>query len=191
MVRAAYLIGALVLTAVFGPAGAAQNKTQPAPKPERATFRVLGLFSPDRETDLREALKAVPDVTWVGVNFADAELTVEFVPAKAFPGTKPEQIAERFDQKLRDATQHTFGVKPRRTVPRDKLKEVVIPAPILDCKACCLAAYEAVAKIDGVEQATATFKDGGKVTALIDPAKTDRAKLEDALRSAGVPIPKM
>ncbi|AWM40193.1 hypothetical protein C1280_26440 [Gemmata obscuriglobus] len=175
----------------FGTGGAAQNKGQPAPKPERATFRVLGLFSPDRETDLREAFKAVADVTLVGVNFADAEVTVEFVPAKAFPGAKPEQVAERLDQKLREASRNTFGAKPRRTVPRDKLKEVVIPAPVLDCKACCLAAYEAVAKIDGVEQATATFKDGGKVTALIDPTRTDRAKLEDALRGAGVPVPKM
>lgn len=167
---------------------AAQEK--PAPKPERATFRALGLFSPEREKDLRDVFKEVEHVELVAVNFADAEITVEFVPAKAFPGAKPEQIAERLDQKLRGLTRGTFGVKPRRTTPRDKLQEVTIPAPVLDCKACCLAAYEAVARIDGVEQATATFKDGGKVTALIDPTKTDRAKLEEALVRIGVPVPK-
>ena len=51
-----------------------------------------------------------------------------------------------------------------------------------------LAAYEAVANIDGVEQATASFKDG-RVTALIDPTKTDRAKLEDALKKKGEFLP--
>jgi copper chaperone CopZ len=65
----------------------------------------------------------------------------------------------------------------------------VIPAAGLDCKACCLAAYEAVAAIDGVEQATASFKEG-KITALIDPARTDPAKLEDALRKKGVSLGK-
>ena len=53
---------------------------------------------------------------------------------------------------------------------------VVIPAAGLDCKACCLAAYETISGIDGVEQATASFKEG-RITALIDPLKTDRAKL--------------
>jgi len=37
---------------------------------------------------------------------------------------------------------------------------------------------------DGVEQATANFKDG-LVTAWIHPKQTDRATLEDALRTRG------
>jgi copper chaperone CopZ len=158
-------------------------------KSERFTFRVIGLFSPDREQDLREAFKELPELTLVTVNFDDAEITVEFVPAKAFPGVKAEQIVERLDQQLRSVTRHTFGAKPRRTVARDKLQQVVIPAAGLDCKACSLAAYEAVAAIEGVVQATASFKEG-KVTALFDPAKTDRAKLEDALRKKGVQLGK-
>ncbi len=88
------------------------------------------------------------------------------------------------NDKLRQASGHTFGLKPRRTVPREKLQQVVIPAAGLDCKACCLAAYEIVAHVDGVEQTTASFKDG-RITALIDPMRTDRAKLEDAPESAG------
>ena len=64
-------------------------------------------------------------------------------------------------------THHTFGVKPRRTVPRDKLQQVVIPVAGLDCKACCLAAYEAVAgmlmvgTISGVMLATVLNNSGG------------------------------
>lgn len=156
-------------------------------KPEKVTYRVTGLFAPDREKDLRLAFEDIPDVKLVAVDFEEAEVTVEFDPAKAFPGAKPDKWAEQLDQKLRQATRSTFGVKPRRTVPRDKLEKIVIPAGGLDCKACCLAAYESVAAIDGVYQATASFKEG-KVTALIDPTKTDRAKLEDALRKKGVKI---
>jgi hypothetical protein len=158
-------------------------------KAERFTYRITGLFAPDREKDLREAFKELPDLTLVAVDFDDAEITVEFVPGKAFPGAKSEHVVEQFDQKLRQATHHTFGAKPRRTVPRDKLERVVIPVAGLDCKACCLAAYEAVAPIDGVMQATASFKDG-RVIALFDPAKTNRGALEDALRKKGVQLGK-
>jgi hypothetical protein len=182
---------ALALSLTPGPIAAADKPAKAEPKPERVTYKVLGLFSPDREKDLRAAFKdELPDITLVAVNFDDGEITVEYVPGKVFPGAKkPEQVVEQLDQKVRQATHHTFGVKPRRTVPRDKLERVVVPVAGLDCKACCLAAYEIVARIDGVEQATASFKDG-KVTALIDPKKTDRAALEDALRKRGVSIGK-
>jgi len=177
-----------VALAAFVLAGSAAAADPPA-KPERFTYRVLGLFSPAREAALREAFKELPGIALVSVAFDDAEIVVEFVPAKAFPGAKPEQVVERLDQQLRTATHATFGVKPPRTVAKDKLQQVVIPAAGLDCQACCLAAYEAIAGLDGVEQATASFKDG-RVTARIDPAKTDRAKLEDALRKKGVVVGK-
>ena len=149
------------------------------------TYRVLGLFSKDREADLRAAFGQLPEFKLTKVDFDDAEVTVEFAPAKLFPGQKAERVTELVNDRLRQASGHTFGVKPRRTVPREKLTRVEIPAGGLDCKACCLAAYEIVAQIDGVEQATASFKEG-RVTALIDPARTDRAKLEDALKKRGV-----
>ena len=177
---------AIVVAGLVGPA-AADDK--PVPKPERFTYKVLGLFAKDREADLREGFKELTDITLIAVNFDDGEFTVEFAPAKVFPNQKPERVVELVNDKLRQATHHTFGVKPRRTVPRDKLTPVVIPVAGLDCKACCLAAYEIVAKIDGVEQATASFKDG-RVTALIDPSKTDRSALEDALRKRGVSVGK-
>lgn len=176
-------ITAALLASAVATAAAADK---PA-KPERYTYRALGLFSPDREKDLRKAFADLPDIKLVAVDFDGAEIAIEFDPAKAFPGAKPAEVVERFDQKLRQATRHTFGAKPRRTVPKEKLEQVVIPVAGLDCKACCLAAYEIVARIDGVEQATASFKDG-KVTARIDPTRTDRAELEMALRKRGVKV---
>ena len=182
----------LSVTTAFLAASLASGFAEPddkQAKPERVTYRVLGLFSPDREKDLQEAFKELPDLTLVSVNFDDAEITVEFFPAKAFPGAKPDQLVERFDQKLRSVTRSTFGVKPKRTVARDKLEQIVIPVAGLDCKACCLAAYESISGIDGVMQSTASFKEG-RVTALIDPTKTDRSKLEDSLRKRGVQVGK-
>jgi hypothetical protein len=157
-------------------------------KTERFTYRVTGLFAPDRVEDLRAAFTEIPGITLLSIDYEEAEMTVAFAPAKAFPGSKPEQWVERVNDRVRAASGHTFGVKPRRTVPREKLQSMTIPVAGLDCKACCLAAYEAVAAIDGVERATASFKDG-KVTALIDPRRTERAKLEEALRKRGVSLP--
>jgi copper chaperone CopZ len=150
---------------------------------------VLGLFAPDRVKDLREDLARVPDVKLVAVDFDFAEMTIEFVPGKAFPGTPPKDFPAALDGKLGQASNYTFRVKPRSPVPRQKLRTVVIPVAGLDCKACALAAYEAVARVDGVEQATASFKEK-KVTARIDPEKTSQAALEVALRRAEVQIPR-
>jgi copper chaperone CopZ len=175
-----------VMFIVVVPALAAADD-KPAPKPEQFTYRVLGLFSKDREADLRKGFEDIPDIKLVSIDFHDAEITIEFAPAKLFPGQKPDRVIELVNDKVRQATHHTFGVKPRSTVPKDKLQEVVIPVAGLDCKACCLAAYEIVAQVDGVMQATASFKDG-KVTARFDPSKADRAKLEEALRKRGVHV---
>jgi len=186
IMRIQTLLVTLIATAFLPHACFADDKPG---KVERATYRVTGLFAPEREKDLRAAFEDLPEFKLVAVNFADAEMTLEFDAAKLFPKEKPERIVELVDQKVRSVTHHTFGVKPRRTVPRDKLKEIVIPAAGLDCKACCLAAYEVIANIDGVYQATASFKEG-RITALLDPTKTDKSKLEEALRKRGVDVGK-
>ena len=165
----------------------ARAADKPPPKVERLTYRLTGLFSPDREKDLRKGFAELPDFKLIAVDFAEAEMTVEFAPTAVFPGQKPERVTELVNDRVRAATGHTFGVKPRRTVPSDKLVSVEIPVAGCDCKACCLAAYEAVAGVDGVEQATASFRDG-KVTARIDPTRTDKGKLEEALRKRNVDV---
>ena len=149
--------------------------------------QITGLFSTDREQDLREAMAKIPGIKLVSIDFKNAEATVEYDAAIAFPKAKPEQVLDQFDTLLKAASSNTFGVKPLRTTPLEKLKLIEIPIGGLDCKACCLAAYESIFRIEGVERATASFRDG-RVTALIDPEKTTRAKLEAALKQKGVQI---
>jgi len=176
----------VVLLMCASTAGAQPPKAEP--KVERVTYRVTGLFSRDREKALRTGFETLaPDFKLVAVNFDEAEVTVEFAPAKHWPGQKPERVAELVNDKVRGATSHTFGIKPRRDIARDKLQQVTIPA--CECLGCNLAAYEAVAAVDGVYWATASFKEG-KVVVLFDPAKADRAKLEDTLRKKGVDLGK-
>src|ERR1019366_3898853 len=106
---------------------------------------------------------------------------------KVFPKAKPDQVIQKLDGMLKSASNHTFGIKPLRTIPLEKLKLVEIPVAGLDCIACCLAAYEAIYSLDGVERATVSFRDGW-ITALIDPEKTDRTRLVTELKARGVQI---
>ena len=175
----------VALVVALGPVAVAED---PAPAgPQQAIHRVTGLFSPDREADLRKAMEKVEGVRLVSVDFDYAEATFEYDLAKKFNGGKPEQVIEHFNNLLRQASNQTLGIKARCTVPLDKLTRIEIGIAGLDCKACCLAVYEILAGQEGVEQATASFKDG-KATALIDATQTDRAKLETALREREVPV---
>lgn len=156
-------------------------------RPQEATYRVTGLFAPDRADDLRAAVRKVPGLELVRVDFARAEAVFAYDPATLFPGAKPGQYAGQLDNLLKPASSHTFGVKPPCATPADKLTRVEVGVLGLDCKGCALGAYEAISGIDGVEQATVNFKEG-RVSALIDPAKTDRGKLEAALKLKGVTL---
>ena len=158
------------------------------PKPVNVIkHQITGLFSTDREQDLREVFGKLPEFKLIAIDFANAEASFEYDPAQAFPGAKPEQIVERFDNLVRGASNHTFGVKPLRTIEKAKLKPVEIPIVGLDCKACSLAVYEMIYRLKGVESATASFKEG-RVTALINPELIDRVELEMTLKQRGVQI---
>ena len=175
------IVSLLVTTVMF----AADDK--PA-EPLPVKHRVTGLFSPDREADLKKVFaEKIPEVKLVSVDFKNSEATFVYDGEKLFNKPKPEQVIERFDNLLRTHTLGTFGIRAVCTTPRDKLKFVEIPIVGLDCKGCCLAVYETIYKIDGVEQATASFKEG-LVTAWIDPKKTDRAALEETLKKRGVQL---
>ena len=157
-----------------------------AEEPKLIKHQITGLFAPDREKDLRDVFEQkLPQFKLVSIDFKNAEASFDYDPAKTFPGAKPEQIIERFDNELRNATRHTFGAKPLRTIEKDKLKLIEIPIVGLDCKACSFAVYEMVYRLKGVEQATASFKEG-KLTALIDPEKIDRIEIEMTLKQRGV-----
>ncbi len=174
----------IILSPVFCRLARAEDAAT-EPKPIR--HQITGLFSPDREADLCEVFTKLPEFQLVSVDFKNAEASFRYDPAKVFPNAKPEQMVERFDGLLRQASRHTFGVKPLRTIPDDKLTLVEIGVVGLDCKGCSLGAYDAIYRMPGVERATASFKEG-RVTALIDPEKTDRVELEMALKQRGVEL---
>lgn len=149
--------------------------------------QVTGLFSAGRVRDLQKTAEKLPGMKLMSVDFDTAEAVFLYDSAAVFPNMAPEKIVEEFDNRLKQASFYTFGIKPLCKTPRDKLKRIEIAVVGLDCKACSLAAYEAVYKLEGVEQATASFKEG-LVTAWIHPEKTDRAKLEEALVKKGVTL---
>jgi copper chaperone CopZ len=176
----------LTLVLLFVCVSRAQAQT---PEPATIKLRVTGLFSPDRETDLREVMLKIPDAKLVSIDYANAEAVFEYEANKAFDKAKPDKIPERLDNAVRTNSFSTFSIKPLSTTPKEKLQKVEIGVVGLDCKGCALAAYECVARIDGVDQATASFKDG-LVTARFDPDKTNRAALEEALTKARVELKK-
>jgi copper chaperone CopZ len=174
------LTTAAALGADTGPA-----KKAPAP-PESVTLRVTGLFDPSRVDDFRELVGKVDGLTLVELDYERAEATFTY-DRKALGVGKPEQVQPRIDSVIHQACRGVFGVRPRSTFPREKLKRLEIGIIGMDCKGCCLGAYEIVAKLEGVEQATVSFREG-RLVAWIDPAKTNRAALEAALRKRQVKL---
>jgi copper chaperone CopZ len=174
-----YPLWAALLVALGGGSASAGEVT--------ASYQVTGLFCKERVADLKEVVGKIPGVKLVSVEYDSAEATFRYDPKEAFPGAKPEDVVKHLDNKVRQTSTHTFGVRPLSKTARDKLKLVEIKVAGCDCKACSLAAYEAVYQLEGVERATASFREG-RVTALIDPARTDRAKLKAALQRRGVTV---
>ncbi len=102
-------------------------------------------------------------------------------------GGKQEKALENLDTRIRNASRGTFGIKPLSTTPREKLERIEIGVLGFDCKACAFAACESVARVDGVEWAFSSFKEG-LVTAWIDTQRTNRAALEAALKQRNVTL---
>jgi copper chaperone CopZ len=151
-------------------------------------FRVTGLFQPDRKDDLFEEAKDLAGVKLVAVDYETTIATFAYDPEeKPFKNAKPDQVQKHIDNLLRNASSGGFSVRPLSDLPRAKLKEVRIGVTGLDCKGCAYAAYLAVYDIGGVERATVSFKDG-VVTAWIDPARTNRAALEAALKKKEIKV---
>lgn len=176
-----YLLCCLLTATSMGLADDKADATQ------STKHQVTGLFSQERVADLQKTVEKMPGLQLVSVDFATSEATFKYDPARLFPNANPEQTVEQFDNLLKQASRHTFGIKPLCKIPREKLKRVEIPILGLDCKACSLAAYEIVYRLEGVEQATASFREG-LVTAWIDPEKTRPEMLEEALLKRNVTL---
>ena len=184
MIRRTALCLAPALLLIGGPMVLAQDK---AANPRPIKHQVTGLFCPEREKDLRDAFAKMPKFKLIAIDYDNAEVTVKYDPASVWPGEKPERYVELFTNEIGNASRNTFRAKPLRTKPIDTLKRVQIPVTGLDCLGCSYGAYRIIHELPGVEMATADFKRG-QVTALIDPELTDKNKIEEALKKAGVEI---
>ncbi|MBI1373622.1 MAG: hypothetical protein GC159_12910 [Phycisphaera sp.] len=190
--RRAALIALLALCLTpCAPTRAADDKPaadDPAVGVKEHRHLVKGLFSKEREADLREAIGRMPDeIELVTADYQTNEAVFRYDQSKVFKGAKPQQVIEWFNQRLQQVSDRTFGIKPLPELPADKLTRVEIHIAGLDCKACSYGVYLTMERVDGVEVATASFHDG-LATALIDPSKTDRAKLIEALKKREVDV---
>ena len=142
-----------IVIAILLLAGPARG-AEPPQSVKTYQHQITGLFSIEREKDLQEIFAKLPEFKLVKIDFENAEVSLEYDLAKVFPGAKPEQVIERLDDRVKNASEYTFGVKPLRSLPKDKLTLIEIPVAGLDCKACCFGAYCAIYQVPGVEVAT-------------------------------------
>lgn len=159
---------------------------------DEARHRIIGLSEPSRAQDLREQIKTLPDVELISLDLATTEAAFRYDLTKLIPGFNPkkpptaETITKRLDELLRAASRGTFTLKPLATLPEDKLQKIDLQVGLLDCKGCRYGAYIAIAKLDGVEHAT--VNEAGLLTAWIDPAKTKREALIEALKKGRLEV---
>jgi hypothetical protein len=150
--------------------------------------QIRGLFIPERGDDFRRLIDQFPEVRLLDLDYETATATIAYAgESNIFRDANPEQIIERLNNRMRHSPDQTLGVVPLSSIPREKLQRVELGIIGLDCKACSLGVYNILTRIDGVEQATASFRDGIAI-AWIDPEKTDREALEMALKSRGVQL---
>jgi hypothetical protein len=160
---------------------------------QTSQYRIIGLFSPDRVQDLRDAMDYVNEFQLVNVDYENAQVTLRYDLKSILPDFNPkkpptaDQIEVRLDQILREASEHTFELKPLPSIPKEKLTKLEIHIGILDCKGCRYGAYLAAQRVEGVEQAN-VVTDPSLVIAWIDPAKTNRAAVEASLKKANVEL---
>jgi hypothetical protein len=164
---------------------------------EESRHRVFGLSDPGRELDLREQLKAVPEVELVAIDLETAEATFRYDETKLLPDAKksptPEAIAKRLDELVKTASKNpvsghvTFSLKPLSSVPKDQLQKIEIQLGLPDCKGCRYTAYLACAKLDGVENVIVS--EASLVTAWVLPSAITRDALIDALKKVRIGLP--
>lgn len=150
------------------------------------TLRVTGLFMPECVSSFKSACADFREVALQQVDFETAEATFAYDPeCDLFRNASPEQIIERMNNRIRQLSRYLLGVQAAATIPRDQWERLEIPIVGLDCMACSFAVYEILVRIDGVQQATASFRNG-VATVWIDPQNLDDAKIRSVLHERGV-----
>jgi len=172
------LISSLVFASLFVAGLAVDLHAAPSVEISR---RVVGLFEPSRVDDLKQLVPTLPGVELVQVDYDSTVAVWRLDPTRvmtSYNAKKPpteEQLAQRLDHILAAASMRTFALKPLSVIPAEQATLIQLHPRILDCRGCRFAVYNSIAKFDGVVSAT-VGKDG-LITALIDPAKTDRQTL--------------
>jgi hypothetical protein len=153
---------------------------------QSSVHTIVGLFSPDREQDLRDLLADLPDLHLVSIDYENARATFRYDVAALLPNYNPKkpptpaEIEQRLSHLLTEVSSGTFSIKLTPEVPKDKLTKIEMAVGMLDCKGCRYAMYLTVTRVPGVEQAM-VGKDN-LVTAWIDPTRTDRTAVENAVK---------
>jgi len=141
-----------------------------------AIHRIVGLCYPERAEDLKAEFKERTDVKLVSVDYDKAEATFAYDPKRVSADSLSHLGGNR-----------EFQIRPRSTIPFDQLTRLDIAVVGLDCKGCALATYNAIGRLDGVFYATVDYRTG-VVSTRIDPAKTNREALVEALKKANVTL---
>lgn len=184
------------LPAVTSPAVRSAAEEQPAPPAPDYTFddehsvtvRVVGLFIPERADAFRELIQRFSDVELKSLDVATAEATIQCAAESGtFKNANADQIIERLNNMVRQASTGLFSVKPMGELPHDQLQQIEFDIIGLDCKACSLAVHDILLRNNGVIHATASFKDG-KAIAWIDPAQTNHDELVMAMKKSNVTL---
>lgn len=151
-------------------------------------LRLLGLFIPEQLGSFRRQLEKFPEARVEAVDYETAEVTLRYAAeSDMFRNATPLQVVERLNDRIRQLSQGIFSVKPLGKVPHSDLQRIEIPIIGLDCHACSLAVHEILTQVEGVEHATASFRDGCGV-AWVNPATVSRETLVQALRQRNVTI---
>jgi hypothetical protein len=171
----------LTLSLVFRPVPCALGAGE-----RTSEHSIIGLFSPDREKDLRDMMANLPDIQLVGVDFENARATFRYDVPSLFPNQNakaaptPAEIEQRLNKLLTEASTGTFSVKLSQALPREKLTKIEMDIGICKCKGCRYAVYLMIMRAPGVEQVW--VDENNHITAWFDPAKTDRSAIEQALK---------
>ncbi len=150
--------------------------------------QVMGLFIPEQQAAFRSQMEQVEQATLEAVDYDSAEATIQVAnDGDLFRGISDEQAVQRLNERIQHLSRGLFGIRPVSSVALKDRRRLDFQITGLDCKACSLAVHDVLIRQEGVMHATASFRDGVAV-AWIDPEKTERSLLLEALKKAGVTV---
>ena len=130
------------------------------PEDRTLKLRVIGLFMPERVDAFRELMTSIPEAFLESIDYESAEATLRYAPdCDLFRNAKFDQVIERLNNRVRQLSNGLFSMNAVGAVSNDRLSRVEIAIKGLDCKACSLAVHDILVRVEGVEHATASFRD--------------------------------